>query len=223
MEFQFVRDRADAGWATAVDLVTRRYARTYGADIAPDPDLFVTLSRGGRMLACSGLTGHGLSPSANRPGPVRRFFSELYLPGPFDQLVEQRSGTAVDRRRVVEVSALATERPGAGRELVRALPILAWCQGFSHLLCTVTTDLVRLFARMGIPFEPLATADISVLPAAERAQWGSYYDARPCTGYIPLDRISAMFADSTGRYAFNPVRVRVDADADRAAPSVLVS
>ncbi|WP_232247285.1 thermostable hemolysin [Kitasatospora azatica] len=188
--------RGSAAWLDAGELVRRTYAEAYGARISPDPDAFflaaATRADGTRAIAgCAGCTYASATP----------FFSERYLDQPIESAIAQRLGTPVDRDRVIEIGPLAGHG-GAGRELIRLTPIIAWSMGMEYLLCTVTGALRSSLERVGITFTPLGPADPDRIDPGQRAAWGSYYDQQPRTGFIELRALAPLFAEATGRYAF---------------------
>ncbi|WP_058045510.1 thermostable hemolysin [Streptomyces roseifaciens] len=195
-----VAARLSQDWSAASDFVRARYERAYGADILPDPDCFVIArkqeGRGGRIIACGGLTFNS----------DRGFFSERYLDRPVDEVVGAATGEACDREDLVEVGSLAGGG-GAGLELVRLLPILSWCHGMRFLMCTVTTELAQTLDRVGIEFQPLAESSADRLTEFERQRWGTYYDHRPMVGVIRLEGISHLFSQTTGKYNFTNLQV----------------
>jgi hypothetical protein len=201
-----VADRTTWGWRAAAGVARDVYADAFAADTQPDPDRFVvawanrnapdgTVPRltEPRVLACVGMTF-----ASERP-----FFSEQYLDAAIEDLVDQFSGGDCDRNRIVEIGSLASQAPQAGRELVRVTPIIAWCMGMQLILCTATRALRVTLDRLAIDFLPLGPARRGCLEPQERARWGRYYDDAPAVGIIALDDLSRLFADCTGRYAFD--------------------
>ncbi|AEW97845.1 MULTISPECIES: thermostable hemolysin [Streptomycetaceae] len=188
--------RSSPTWLDAAELVRVTYRDTYRATIAPDPDAFLIAAdaAGTRpdIVSCAGIT----YASA---GPV---FSERYLGSRCETAIGERFGHPVDRSRVIEVGALASRGSGAGQEIIRLTPIIAWCLGMEYILCTVTRGLRAALDRASIPFTVLAPADPGVLAPAERTSWGSYYDQEPQVGAIDLRVLAALFAAATGRYSF---------------------
>ncbi|MET7669459.1 thermostable hemolysin [Micromonospora luteifusca] len=187
---------ASPEWAAAASFVRTGYAETYGAQIDPAPDCFVVAAKhrpDGReeIVACGGMTFD--SPQG--------FFSERYLDRSLEGSLQQVDGAPVARDDVVEVgSFMATG--GSGAELIRLLPLLAWCQGMRYALCTATGQLAEALPQFGVPFVPLVRARPSWMSADERARWGTYYDHAPTTGLVPLDRIGELVRSCTGRYRF---------------------
>lgn len=205
-------------WCASIEQVRRRYAAIFGADTSADPDWFVVAyepagrdafngddersrrevlssadvldSQAGQVLACVGVTG-----AAGRP-----LFCERYLPAPAEDVLAVHLGHPCDRSEVVEVGPFAAEVPGAGRELLRVLPMFAWERGMRYGLVTVTQQLRHLLDQEGYPFEPLVDARQDRLTAEEQAAWGSYYEQRPRTGVIRLERLAPVLVRSAGRY-----------------------
>ncbi|WP_030346859.1 thermostable hemolysin [Streptomyces sp. NRRL S-1022] len=175
------------------------YRKAYGATTAPSPDRFVTVREapGGPVAACAGLTGPG----------SRGFFSENYLGVPVERVLASVVEAAPERDEVVEVGPLAGSG-GAGGELIRLLPIIAWCQGKRFILATVTDKVERSMAGAGVPFLPLRQATTHWMDEVTRADWGTYYDRSPTTGVVPLDSIGRLINSLTGRYNFVELAVR---------------
>ncbi|WP_329180543.1 thermostable hemolysin [Streptomyces decoyicus] len=200
--------RASSSWLDAADLAREVYAQAYGADVAPRPDSFIVARPdcGGAAepcppLACAGLTF----------GRDQELFSERYLDTGIEAAALDRLGVTMDRRRVVEVGALATRRASVGRELIRATPIISWCLGMEYILCTATRSLITTLARTGICFEPFGPADPDRLPPDEAARWGSYYDQKPQVGVIALNALDRLFSDTTGRYSVTDLQLSISA------------
>ncbi|MEU8995467.1 thermostable hemolysin [Streptomyces caniferus] len=200
--------RATSAWLDAADLAREVYAQAYGAEVAPRPDSFIVArpACGGAAepcppLACAGLTF----------GRDQELFSERYLDTGIEDAALAHLGVTVDRRRVVEVGALATRRASVGRELIRATPIISWCLGMEYILCTVTRSLITMLDRTGICFVPFGPADPGRLSPDEAARWGSYYDHEPQVGVIALNALDRLFSDTTGRYSVTDLQLSISA------------
>jgi hypothetical protein len=183
-------------WAQAADLARTVYREAYGAEIDPRPDMFLiardAADGDGPVVACAGLSF----------GRERPLFSEVYLEHDIETELADRLAEKAVRRQVVEVGSLATRTPQAGREIIRATPIVAWCLGMEYILCTATSRLTTTLTRTGITFVPFGPAEPERVPADQRASWGSYYDHGPQVGVIPLNALDRLFAEATGRYSF---------------------
>ncbi|GAA2592311.1 thermostable hemolysin [Streptomyces tubercidicus] len=200
--------RSTSSWLDAADLAREVYAQAYGADVAPRPDSFIVArpacgaaEEPCAPLACAGLTF----------GRDQELFSERYLETGVEDAALARLGASVDRRRVVEVGALATRRASVGRELIRATPIIAWCLGMEYILCTATRSLITTLERTGISFVPFGPADPRRLTPDEAARWGTYYDQEPQVGVIPLNALDRLFSDATGRYSVTDLQLSISA------------
>ncbi|MGW8557549.1 thermostable hemolysin [Streptomyces tubercidicus] len=200
--------RSTSSWLDAADLAREVYAQAYGADVAPRPDSFIVArpacgaaEEPCAPLACAGLTF----------GRDQELFSERYLETGVEDAALARLGASVDRRRVVEVGALATRRASVGRELIRATPIIAWCLGMEYILCTATRSLITTLERTGISFVPFGPADPRRLTSEEAARWGTYYDQEPQVGVIPLNALDRLFSDATGRYSVTDLQLSISA------------
>ncbi|MGK3992699.1 thermostable hemolysin [Sorangium sp. So ce1024] len=192
-------------WSQAVDLVRQKYRRSFGAEVMPNPDCFVvcTTEPGAgapKVVACAGLTFSSDS----------RLFSEQYIDEPIEQVISALERRPASRDAIVEVGSLASVEHRAGTELVRVVPILAWCLGKRYILCTITANLKLIFDAVGLNFQPVRGADAARLGDGAHEKWGSYYDQRPQTGYIRLDAIAEVFSRSTGRYRFSALDLRLE-------------
>ncbi|MEV1143951.1 thermostable hemolysin [Micromonospora sp. NPDC049799] len=183
-------------WDAASAFVRAGYAEIYGALIDPSPDCFVLAARHRpdrleEIVACGGMT-------FNSP---RGFFSERYLDHSLEEALQRVAGAPVSRDDVVEVGSFVAVG-GSGAELIRLLPLLAWCQGMRYALCTATGPLAAALPQFGVPFLALGRARPTWMTPSERRRWGTYYDHAPTTGLVPLDRIGDLVRACTGRYRF---------------------
>jgi hypothetical protein len=144
----------------------------------------------------------------------RGFFSERYLDNPLEQSLREIGGTAVTRDDVVEVGSFVATG-GSGAELIRLLPLLAWCQGMRYALCTATGPLAEVLPQFGVPFVPLGQARPTWMSDGERSRWGTYYDHAPTTGLVPLDRLGELVRSCTGRYRFRTLDIALRTDLRR--------
>lgn len=199
MEIKLI-DRQSVDWIKAVMLVKSKYLEYFGATINPNPDYFaVYYDVDAHIKACGGIYLAQVQP----------FFSERYLSRCVAESISTKLNTPVLREDVVEVGSLASISHNAGTELIRLIPLLAWCKGKKYIFCTATRALALQFARLGINFTPLQAASPDALPEQDRALWGSYYSAEPCAGFINLSEMSESFMSNTGRYAFKNLEVQL--------------
>lgn len=182
----------DRYYDAAVALARTVYRHAYGATIAPRPHRFIVcVDRAtDKALACAGLSFGGRAP----------LFSEHYLDRPLERMVADIFQRDVARRDIAEVTALATLEPSMGTELMRALPLVCWYLGLRGVICTVTAKLRRSFASLKLQFHELAEADAARLPAVPGVNWGTYYDTRPVTGLLRVDRLGHYFDAVCCRY-----------------------
>jgi hypothetical protein len=188
--------RGTDAWHEAREFARATYAEIHQAAIKPDPDAFIIAAGpdaegAPTVQGCAGCTYASQEP----------FFSERYLDTTAEQAIEKHTGAPVDRSRIVEIGALAGPG-GAGQEMVRLIPIIAWCTGMEYILCTVTARLRHLLQQLDITLTVLGDADPERLDTGERASWGTYYDQLPQVGFIELRVLAPLFAGATGRYAF---------------------
>lgn len=108
-----------------------------------------------------------------------RLFLEQYFDAPIEATLAVTTHAPLTREGVVEVGNLAVARAGGARWLVAALTAYLYGANHAWAVFTAVPALVNAFARLGIALIPLAAANITRLPLAERAAWGSYYDTQP--------------------------------------------
>jgi len=122
--------------------------RRPSAEVAPDPDAFLTgrvLSDTGSMqlAACAGLTFG--SPRPSSPNDIWTIKSKC------------SSGSGWAPRPIGGASwrwARWPRRGGSGKELIRVTPVVSWCLGMQYIFCTATQPLTKTFNRLQIPFIP---------------------------------------------------------------------
>lgn len=193
-----IENRGTSGYAQGCSLVRDKYRATFSADVEPHPDCFVLArSRPDAAMpaAVAGLT------FADRGG----LFSERYLDAPIQTLIAGREGVPVSRDSIMEIGSLASTELHAGAELMRSLPMLAWCLGQRYSICTATQQVRRMFSRLDMEFIALRAAAIDRLDAQAQAQWGDYYSKQPMTGYACIARMTRAFASATGRYRMDGI------------------
>ena len=113
-----------------------------------------------------------------RGGNQKPLFLERYLDEPVEQLLERLSGQRLVRERLVEVGHLASEKPGGSLHVILALAQHLARSGYEWVVFTATSELVRIFTRLGLPLLALAAADPARL-GDEARDWGRYYDTQP--------------------------------------------
>jgi hypothetical protein len=105
-------------------------------------------------------------------------FLERYLPAPVEAVLAAHVNVSLKREAIVEVGHLAASRNDAGRRLIELLgPHLA-AEGFEWCVGTVTQELRRMLARLGITPLALGSADPAAL-GEEALHWGRYYEHQP--------------------------------------------
>lgn len=156
-----------------------RYQQRFGARLKHWMPSLVSLRIGEEILAAAGYR------DAREP-----LFLERYLAAPIEHYLGER-GLPVARAHIVETGQFAAARPGAGRLLVPLLAQHLHHRGFEWAVGTLTQELHHLFSRMGLAHQPLATATAGGLSAADRKDWGTYYDHEPQVFAGRLDTILA--------------------------------
>lgn len=105
------------------------------------------------------------------------FFSEYYLDGPIETALTRKCGTPVERGQVIEVTSLASDRPGHCFLLLDYITQLGRAGGRRWGVFTATEKLRRRLQRTGLTVATLAAARAEAVP--NRQDWGRYYDANP--------------------------------------------
>ena len=158
------------------DLIGRRYARAHGATPATDYPHYCMIAAG-REEAPSAVLGF-------RSAGQGRLFLEDYLDVPIEAAVSRAFARSIDRSRIVEIGAHASDRSRA--------TVALWARAVRHLdqiadvaVAVLTAPLRGMFARLGITVIEICDADPARLGDAG-AGWGRYYDLDPkvCAGLI---------------------------------------
>lgn len=144
------------------------FARHYGAEVSAFAPNLMLIERHDEVIAATGW----------RPASDERLFLERYLDMPIEQAMARLADQPVQRERIVEVGNLAAEKPGSSLHVVIELAEHLNRLGYEWVVFTATSELIRIFTRLGLPLLALAPADPSRLGDAAGA-WGSYYDTRP--------------------------------------------
>ena len=144
------------------------FAKRYGADVRHFAPTLVSLQDRGEIVAAAGYRSAAEAP----------LFLERYLPSPIEALLAPHADSPPQRHGIVEVGHLAATRPGEGRRLIALMGSHLAAQDFVWVVGTITSDLRRLFMRIGVTPLSLGAADPAAL-GPEVAHWGSYYDHHP--------------------------------------------
>ncbi len=143
------------------------YARVYRARNLTLPSALIALLDENDRLLCAA----GLRTAADG------FFSEIYLDAPIDRLLAERSGRAVAREAVFEVTTLVSLSVEASPVFVREIAVFGRRAGFRWSFFTATARLQKLLRQLGMPIVDLSPADPGRVTGAEH--WGSYYAHSP--------------------------------------------
>lgn len=193
-----LESRGSRGYSQACSLVRDKYRAVFQADVEPQPDVFIVARSGPDAAMPSAVAGLTFAENGG-------LFSERYLDAPIESLIGAHEATKVPRAGVMEVGSLASTELHAGAELIRILPLLAWCLGQRYAICTATHQVRRMFSKLDMDFIALRAAGIDRLAQDARANWGDYYSKQPMTGYICIARMTRSFAAATGRYRFDGI------------------
>ncbi|MBS1240207.1 MAG: hypothetical protein H6R45_913 [Proteobacteria bacterium] len=169
--------------ATDTSLIRRKYQDAFGACIAPSFGSYISRGPEGRPGAMLGY----------RRADEGGLFLEAYLDLPIEQHVGEAFGRSVARDQIVEIGNFAADNALAMIDLWGAAAN-DLATGTEIAVATLTAQLRRVFARIGIPVVELAPANALKLGAA-CAPWGRYYESDPrvCAGVI-VDGQSAIAA-----------------------------
>lgn len=146
------------------------FAEIHGARISHFMPRLLSLHAGrGDMVAAFGL----------REARSSRLFLESYLDRPIEDELQARLGHPVRRDEIMEVGNLSARYAGAARWLSVAVTAMLHESGYRWVVFTGTAALRNSFQRLGLRPLELAAASVAHLPAAERADWGRYYESSP--------------------------------------------
>ncbi len=126
------------------------------------------------------------------------FFSERYLHAPIERALSLAGPGPVLREQIIEVTSLASERPGHAFTLIDFIIQLGRVEGRTWGIFTATEKLRRCLTRGGLAFSALATARADLAPNS--ADWGRYYDSNPM--------VCAMHDHQENPISFRPLRSR---------------
>ncbi|MDP9927976.1 thermostable hemolysin [Variovorax paradoxus] len=163
-----VHELHDPSRAAVEDFIHGIYERRYGAQVTHFAPRLVSLRRNGELVAAAGY----------RNAARDELFLEHYLAAPVEVLLAGCAGSPVARETIVEVGHLAASRAGEGPQLIQRLAPHLAAQGFEWVVGTVTQELRKMLARLGVAPLTLGAANASAL-GAEAAHWGSYYEHHP--------------------------------------------
>lgn len=175
---------ADANRPRLEAFVQDVFRHTYGAEVNTFcPGLLALHHPGEPIAAVAGV----------RPADSEALFSEIYLGKPVERRLAEVNGRPVRRASIAEIGNLAPAGAGQARWLIATLTAYLYAAGFEWVVFTSIPMVFNAFARLGLPLSVLAEARAQCLPAGARANWGTYYDARPMvyaghvkTGYYLL-------------------------------------
>lgn len=196
--------RGTQDWQESADLVSKVFARSFGAEITPDPEEFIAYVAPGddgrdAVQACIGV-------SFPENGPV---FLERYLEGSLEETLSRETGQPIERHQIVQLGSVASVQPLAGAEIYRAFPLISTCLGRSYAVMTMTDRSARLAARIGLITHRLCEADGSRLEPEELATWGTFYDQKPAVRWGTLADHTQQLFTGFERYALDSVDIRL--------------
>lgn len=187
---RLIEHRGD-GRQAAEAMIRSRFSAAYDARIGHFmPRLFSLQAESGQPVGVCGLREAALQP----------LFLERYLDQAIDIAIGRAIGQPVSRATIVEVGQLAGRGAGSFRTLILRVTERLHEEGHRWVVFTGTTALRNAFARLGLTPRELAPADPACLSAAEKADWGSYYEHGP---RVMFGDIREGFTAIAGRLAGN--------------------
>lgn len=169
-------------------LITKSFSTRLGAYPNTDHKHFlvveVKIGNTSKLVACSSLSFAGEQP----------LFSEKYLPGTIEDVIEENIGLSKSRSSVCEIGSLSTDPDfvPAVKSIVAYFPWFAYRLGCEFGLVTVTSYMREALANAGVYFQPICAADPKNLTLEERARWGRYYNFKPQTGILNLKSLEFL-------------------------------
>jgi len=183
--------------ATAEAFVRAIYAERYGAVVHVFPETLAVLTDANGDPACVAGVRFGLVEC----------FSEQYLDLPIELALREATGRAADRRQILEVTTLASDRRASPLQLVDAVVSAGRALGMGWGVFTATRPLRAALRRAGIELIELAPARQDRIASA--GDWGSYYETDPWVCAV-VDQVPVAVAAGD---ASAPVVPRLVADA----------
>lgn len=161
------------------------FARRFDACVpAFMPELIARRDADGRVVAAAGIR------FADTP-----FYLEQYLDAPVECCIERLTGRRPARAQVAEVGQLAAVSAGEGQRMIVELAMRLSARRIEWVVATLTCELQRRFARLGIHPLLLNKADPGRL-RSEASAWGRYYEHDPhvLAGHLPgaMARLEAL-------------------------------
>lgn len=148
--------------------VRQVFARRYAAEVSSFAPNLTLIEQNDQIIASAGWRG----------ADSGALFLEHYLNSPIEQTMAELANETVERQRIVEVGNLASEKSGGSVQVILSLAGHLASQGYEWVVFTATNELIRIFAKLGLPLLALAPADPARL-GDEATAWGSYYDTSP--------------------------------------------
>jgi len=159
------------------EFIRRGFERAYGTRLTRLMPTLMALRRDAEIVAACGL----------RAAAVEPLFLETYLDQPVEAALSRVAGMQLDRQDIIEVGNLVIGRAGYARRLIVHLTTHLHAAGPAWVVFTAVPALRNNFRRLGIPLVTLGTADGSRLPAADRAEWGDYYEQAPVVTAVSVE------------------------------------
>ncbi len=162
-----VIERGDPLRSEIENYVRQVFARQHAALVREFPDRLAAVLAPDRSPLCAA----GFRTAEDG------FFSEYYLDAPIEAALARNCGMPVERSQVIEVTSLASDRPGHCFLLLDYITQLGRADGRRWGVFTATEKLRRRLERTGLTVATLAPACAEAVP--NRQDWGRYYEAKP--------------------------------------------
>ncbi len=162
-----VINRSDPLRSDVEEYIRRVFACQHAAVVREFPELLVAA------------LGPDLSPlcAAGMRTAKDGFFAEFYLRSPVECTLSQACRMPVQRDQIIEVTSLASDRPGHAFNLIDYIVQLGRVDGRRWGVFTATEKIRRYLNRGGLAYTPLAAASADAVPNPD--DWGRYYQANP--------------------------------------------
>ena len=129
-------ERGSSDWARSADLARLVFTRSFGANVEPDPDFF---------LSCFEQHEDGTEEALSTTALTLPEHGDLLLERYLDMTLEEaialdRGLDATPRRKeILQIGSIASIRATAGAEIIRAVPLVMLCLGRTYAAMTMTS------------------------------------------------------------------------------------
>lgn len=162
--------QAHADRAEVEAFIAEVFYRAYGAKVNNFmPKLIALRDDNYQLMAAFGMREAGVSP----------LFLEQYVDDPIETVIEKSLGLNIQRADITEIGNLAVVNPRNAGILISHVIEHSINAGVQFCVATAHHTLQNGLIKGGCDVFPIHAVDVKRLPAAEQADWGSYYDNQP--------------------------------------------